>query len=152
MGRREESDREVLDVCQNAISVCELIAHPRSATLELELPLDPEEISATKNESMKVHVVYIDNGGNGNVDVFADQNVDENGGSESDVDDEMTGGENQETMRQNQKENVGPDFQSQPGFDLLAGKVKGKNSTFQLLLSLVIAMSFVASRYVLCSL
>lgn len=122
----------MVELCRKALSVCELIAHPRSATLELELPLDPDEISATKSESMKVHVVYIDNGGNGKVDVFADLN-NENGGSESDDDEEMSGGENQDSKgskQQQKSENVGPDFHSQPGFDLLAGKVKGKTNTY----------------------
>ncbi len=79
---------------------------------------------------MKVHVVYIDNGGNGKVDVFADLN-NENGGSESDDDEEMSSGENQDSQgskQQQKNENVGPDFGSQPGFDLLAGKVKGKTN------------------------
>jgi hypothetical protein len=56
------------------MATLELLAHPRSSTLDLELPMDVDEILSTKNESMKVHVVYIDNGGNG-VDAFVAQSV-----------------------------------------------------------------------------
>ncbi len=49
-----------------------MLTHPRSATLELEFPLDSEEVSTVKNESMKVHVICIDSG-NVAGDAFADQ-------------------------------------------------------------------------------
>jgi len=70
---------------------------------------------------MKVHVVYIDNGGSGG-DTF----VARNGDDESDDDDEMNGSENGENEAiQSPAQRSGPDFSSEPGFDILAGKVKG---------------------------
>ena len=72
MGRKEENDGHVIKVCQKALSVCEMLTHPRSATLELEFPLDIEEVSAVKSESMKVHVICIDSG-NVAGHAFADQ-------------------------------------------------------------------------------
>jgi hypothetical protein len=72
MGRKEENDVHVIKVCQKGLSVCEMLTHPRSATLELEFPLDSEEVSTVKNESMKVHVICIDSG-NAAGDAFADQ-------------------------------------------------------------------------------
>jgi hypothetical protein len=72
MGRKEENDGPVIKVCQKALSVCEMLTHPRSATLELEFPLDAEEVSAVKNESMKVHVICVESGYVAG-DAFADQ-------------------------------------------------------------------------------
>ena len=103
------------------MSVCELISHPRSATHELEFPLEPEEISTIKTESMKVHVVYIDSGiNNDNGDAFALQ-------SKQDFDEEeMESADEDDTAKPEEKTTNGSKFSSEPGFELLAGKGKNK--------------------------
>ena len=103
------------------MSVCELISHPRSATLELEFPLEPEEISTIKTESMKVHVVYIDSGiNNDNGDAFALQ-------SKQDFDEEeMESADEDDTAKPEEETTNGSKFSSEPGYELLAGKGKNK--------------------------
>ena len=123
LGRREENDSQVLKVCQRAMSVCELISHPRSATLELEFPLEPEEISTVKGEAMKVHVVYIDSGlNNDNVDAFALQSKQDF--DDDEAEEEMESADEDKSTKP--ETTNGSKFSSEPGFELLAGKGKGK--------------------------
>ena len=106
-------------ICQKAMVSCELLAHPRSSTLDLELPMDGDEILSMKRELMKVHVVYIDNGVSG-ADTFVAQNDDND-----DEDDEQAVTQSENEVIQSGAERSGTDFSSEPGFDFLAGKVKG---------------------------
>ena len=137
IGRNEEQDYRVAQICQRALAACELLSHPRSSTLDLELPMDGDEIASTKNESMKVHVVFIDNGVS---DAFAVQRVDNGNGDGDDVDvmEDESGCENGLEAKANAGKS-GPDFSSVSGFDLLAGTVKGEHH-FSVLRHLVVIL------------
>ena len=111
-------------VCQRALAVCELLSHPRSSTLDLELPMDADEILSTKNESMKVHVVFIDNGVS---DAFALQSVGSDDTPDEQVmEEESSNGKDDDSLgAKTTAEKSGTDFSSVPGFDQLAGTAKG---------------------------
>lgn len=117
----------MIQTCQRALAACELLSHPRSSTLDLELPMDADEIAATKIEMMKVHVVFIDNGiGDAFVVQRADNgDVDDNDDGEQAMDEEPVNGNNSLDSSPGALKS-GPDFSSVPGFDLLAGTTKGR--------------------------
>jgi hypothetical protein len=86
--------------------------------------MDGDEIVATKNESMKVHVVFIDSGVG---DAFAVQRadyVDVDIDDEQAMDEEPVNGNDGLDANPGAKK-LGPDFSSEPGYDLLAGTAKG---------------------------